>query len=114
MEDNMVTCIEFTMSDGKKHPETDQLSKNPLANLILDCVRENEDVFGAINHVTVYFAPDGVNAELHVAPDSLARWQPVTRIPVTAGMFKATALPDRSAAVVRAFFGKFGRTTKET
>jgi hypothetical protein len=100
----MTTWIEFRLPDGRRHPESDIFLVGPLAQLILECMRNNKDVFGTINPVIVYLSNDGTFGELHLAPDSLGQAQLMTRIPVTASQLKQTQISASVRTSVEGFF----------
>lgn len=67
----MITWIEFKTETGQKHPDSEALAISPLALLLLQLIRENEDVFGAYHPIKIHLCNSMNVAITHLSPDSV-------------------------------------------
>jgi len=105
----MITLIEFKAVNGSAHPESEELKTTPLAGLIEECIRKNEDIFGSNIPVSIIFSDDGTLGQIILATKSSEYWQPITCVDVTLAMFKEHPLPQSLKKTVVAFFDSYAR-----
>jgi hypothetical protein len=103
----MTTWIELKTETGAKHPEADVLADSALVRLLLALLRENEDVFGSINPVTVYVCDSMDSAITHLAPDALGKWVPMTPLRFPAAWFREEPLSPQAEKFIRAVITDF-------
>lgn len=97
---------------GGKHPDAESLKKSPLASLIEECLHKHADVFGEIKPIDVYLSDDGTLGELHLSPDNLGKWVPITIVKVNLSMFQESPLSKFLRQSVTQFFDAFAAQHK--
>lgn len=108
----MITWIDFRSANGSRHPNADELKKSALALLIEECLQRHEAVFGSIKPVDVFLSDDGTLGELHLSPDCMGKWVPITIVPVNLAMFQELPLSAELRRSVVRFFDDFAEKHK--